>query len=286
MKKNAVVFTVSSDLIFAVANLMLDIKKISPQLADEVVIFHNGISREDLALLNTILPTKAIKYNIPVSDLSKFNQATLSYFTEMAYAKYECLRLLDEYSNVTYLDPDMVIVKDISCLIAKCESGIKMMPSGQPVRAQLHADVDEYDMEVEGICGCVFVFQDHADYMKLYKFCISELNKYASKLKLAEQAIFDFMIQEFNIEISPLDNHLYSPHPNDKMYLEDAKILHAFGQPKFWNGIENKQWEENYKIWIEMGGSSHKPRSTLNKIEKRVRVILRCTQAKIVNFLK
>ena len=270
MKKNAVVFTVSSDLIFAVANLMLDIKKISPQLADEVVVFHNGIKEKDLALLNSILPTKAMEYRIPVADLSKFNQVTLGYFTEMAYAKFECLKLLNDYKNVTYLDPDMVVVKDISCLLEKCESGIKMMPSGQMVSEQLHVDVDEYDMKREGICGCIFVFQDHVNYIELYNFCILALNKYASKLKLAEQAIFDFMIQEFNIKICPIENHLYSPHPSNKQYMQNARILHAYGQPKFWNGLENKQWNENYKIWIEMGGSKYKSATWLKKINKKM----------------
>ena len=274
MKKNAVVFTISSDLIFAVANLMMDIKKLSPEIADEVVIIHNGISKKDLLLLNSILPTREIKYNIPVDDLSKFNQGTLQYFTIMAYAKYECLRLLAEYKNVIYLDPDMVILKDLSSLLEKCESGIKMMPSGQNVRAQLHEDVKEYDMSEEGVCGCIFVFQDHADYMKLYNFCILNLNKYANKLKLAEQAIFDFMLQEFNLEIGPIDNKIYSPHPTDKELAKNAKILHAYGQPKFWNGLENEQWNRNYKAWLEMGGSKYKKRNIIEKTFLRIKTKL------------
>ncbi|WP_373032906.1 glycosyltransferase [Sulfurovum sp.] len=270
MKKNAVVFTISSDLIFAVANIMMDIKKLSPAIADEVVIIHNGIDPNDLLRLNLILPTREIKYNIPVDDLSKFNQDTLKYFTIMAYAKYECLRLLDEYKNVIYLDPDMVILKDLSSLLEKCESGIKMMPSGQKVSVQLHEEIKEYNMQDEGICGCIFVFQDHADYTKLYNFCIISLNKYASKLKLAEQAIFDFMIQEFNLEICPIDSKVYSPHPTDKALAENAKILHAYGQPKFWNGLENSQWNDNYSKWITMGGTPYKPTSLLKKIVRKL----------------
>jgi len=271
MKKNAVVFTISSDLVFAVANLLFDIKRLSPNIADEVVILHDGgLEKKDLLLLNSILPTREIKYIIPVDDLSIFNQDTLKYFTIMAYAKYECLRLLNEYKNVIYLDPDMVIKKDISPLLETCQSGIKMMPSRQKVIEQLHEKVDEYDMNKEGICGCIFVFQDHSDYMKYYNFCIFSLNKYAGKLKLAEQAIFDFMIQKFDIKICPIDVKIYSPHPTDKDLAPHAKIIHAYGQPKFWNGLENEQWNKNYKKWIEMGGSRYKKKSIILKAKNKL----------------
>ena len=266
MKKNVVVFTISSDLVFAVANLMMDIKKFSSQIADEVIVLHDGINKRDAELLNTILPTKAIRYEIPVDDLSKFNQRTLKYFTIMAFAKYECLKLLTEYKNVTYIDPDMVILKDISDLTSYCQSGIKMMPSGSKVYVQLHENIAEYDMDAEAICACLFVFQDHlVNYEKMYESCITNLNKYASKLKFAEQAIFDFMIQEFSIQICPIDKDEYSPHPNDTNLYHKAKVLHAYGQPKFWNGLKNEQWNKNYKKWIEMGGSKYKTSSVFKK---------------------
>jgi lipopolysaccharide biosynthesis glycosyltransferase len=275
MKKNAIVFTISSDLVFAVANLMFDIKRLSPGIADEVVVIHDGnLKKKDFSLLNSILPTKEMKYNVPVDDLSIFNQGTLKYFTIMAYAKYECLKLLDYYKNVIYLDPDMVIKKDLSCLLESCESGIKMMPSGQKVIVQLHEKVDEYDMSKEGICGCIFVFQDHSDYIKYYNFCIVTLSKYAGKLKLAEQAIFDFMIQEFNIQICPVDSKIYSPHPTDKELASNAKIIHAYGQPKFWNGLENEQWNKNYTEWLKMGGSKYREKSFIAKVKNKLITIL------------
>ena len=272
MKKNAVVFTISSDLVFAVANLMFDIKRLSQDIADEVVVLHDGgLKKKDLLLLNSILPTREIKYNIPVDDLSIFNQGTLKYFTIMAYAKFECIRLLEEYKNIIYLDPDMVIVGNLSILLSKCESGVKFMPGNLKVSAQLHSDINEYNMEEEGICGCIFVFQDHLlNYKDMYDFCISSLNKYANKLYLAEQAIFDIMIQEHKISYCELDRNIYSPHPTEKQFLSNAKIIHAYGQPKFWNGLENEQWNQNYKKWIEMGGSRYKKKSVIAKVKNKM----------------
>lgn len=257
MKKNAVAFTISSDLVFAVATLMMDLKEKAPKIADEVVIFHDGVFEKDLNLLNSILPVVAVRYEIPVKDLSIFDPMTLDYFTVMVHAKYECLKLLSKYKNVVYLDPDMVILEDFSDLLERCDSGIKMMPSGHPVRAQLHSEVLDYDMNQEGICACIFVFQDHVDYKKLYEFCVSAVNKYASKLKLPDQAIFDFMIQEHRINVFPIDRDAFSPHPNDPNKIDHVKILHAYGQPKFWNGIASEQWQKNYSKWLLMGGSPY-----------------------------
>jgi lipopolysaccharide biosynthesis glycosyltransferase len=274
-KNRAVVFAVSKDLAFSVACVMMDIKKLSPNLADEIVVIHNGIQEKDQKLLTSILPTRFIHYSLPI-DKSLISDDILNYFTEMVFAKFECLRLLDEYENVMLMDYDMVIQEDISELFEHCDSGTKMMPSEvTPVRKQLHVDIEDYDMDVIGNCACIFVFQDHLkNYKKAYDFCYESLIKYHDKIYLPEQAIFDFMIQEFNLQICPIDGKIYSPHPTDSENAKNAKIIHAYGQPKFWNGLENEQWNKNYKIWIEMGGSKYKKKSPITRVKNKIVNIL------------
>jgi len=273
MKKDrAIVFTVSSNLTFAVACIMMDLKRITPNIADEFVIIHDGIKNKDQTLLNSISPCRLILYDFPIKDTSIFNQETLNYFTKMVFAKFECLKLLSEYKNILYLDPDLIIQKDITELFDWCDSGIKMIPSGMKVRVQLHEPVEDYDIEKEGIGAGTFVFQDHLkDYMMMYNFCYDTLAKYANCLYLPEQAIFDFMIQAFNLNIFPIDRKIYSPHPNDKELIENAKIIHAYGQPKFWNGLRNEQWNKNYTVWLEMGGSKYKQASYLQRLVKHLK---------------
>lgn len=268
-KNTAVVFGLTANHTFAVASVMMDLKKYSPDLADEIVIFHNGIKESDQMLLQRIIPTRFIKYNFPITDTSIFNQNTLRYFSKMVFSKYECLRLLEEYKNVIWLDYDIVIIKDISELITPSASGIKMMLSpGRCVSEQLHEPIDDYDMHAVPICGSTFVFQDNLkDYLKLYNFCIESLRKYAKYLSLGEQAIFDFMIQEYDLNLEHISHTQYSPHPTDELS-PNTKILHAFGQPKFWNGINNIQWNENYKNWLNMGGSKYKAETKIKHILK------------------
>ena len=278
MKKNrAVVFTVSKDLAFSVACVMMDIKKLSPNLADEIVVIHNGIKEKDQKLLTSILPTRFIHYKLPI-DKSLISNDILNYFTEMVFAKFECLRLLDEYQNVMLTDSDVIFQQNISELFDYCESGFKILKdntSCQKVSIQFKEEIQKYDMNVECTATGIFVLQDHLkNYKKMYDFCYESLIKYNDKIYLPEQAIFDIMLQEFDIKICPIDAKIYSPHPTNKELAPNAKIIHAYGQPKFWNGLENKQWNENYKKWIEMGGSKYKAPSLISKIIKKSKKIL------------
>ena len=238
---------------------MLDLRRFSPGMVDEVVIIHDGIKEKDQRLLGSILPSRFIRYEFPIRNDRVLKAEVIKYFSKMVFTKYECLRLLSDYRNVMWLDYDMVLAGDISELFSACDTGIKMMPGGAPVRQQLRNDVAEYDMKAEGICSCVFVLQDNLkDYMNLYRFCYQALEQYAEQLYLGDQAIFDFMIQKFDLKVVPIERDVYSVHPSDTENTSAAKILHAYGQPKFWSGLHNEQWVTNYKTWLQMGGSKQK----------------------------
>jgi lipopolysaccharide biosynthesis glycosyltransferase len=274
MKKDrAVVFTVSSNLTFSIACVCMDIKKISANLADEIVVFHDGITKKDQDLLNSILPTRFIEYQMPFRDISFIPKGILTYFTKMVFAKFECLKLLNDYHMVMLSDYDIVIQKDISDLFEHCPSGAKFMkPSGHTVLKQLSSPIHSYDMRAQGTTANLFVLQDHiGNYNKMYNFCYESLLKYADKLFLPEQAIFDLMMQEFNISPSVIEHKKYSPDRDNIVEINNAKILHAYGQPKFWNGFDNKQWNSNYAEWIAMGGSKYKKPTLLHRVTKKIR---------------
>ena len=272
-KNNAVVFGLTADHIFAVACVMMDLKRLSPRMVDEVVILHNGINEKDMYVLRSILPTRFILYDLAFSS-KVLNASAVQHFTKMVFTKFECLKLLDEYKNVMWLDYDMVIQRDISELFSPSTSGIKMMPGGLPVRGQLLEAVSKYDMDAEGICACVFVFQEAlSNYKELYSFCYEKLEEYAEILYMPEQAIFDFMLQEFGLKPYPIDGHLYSPHPTDFQYAPQARIIHSYGQPKFWNGLHNEQWANNYNAWLKLGGSKYRHPGIVHKLKRKVKNI-------------
>ena len=178
-KCNAVVFGLTANHIFAVACVMMDLKRIAPGLIDEVVILHDGVSLKDQKILEAILPSRFILYDFPLNSKKVLNAPSVQHFTKMIFTKFECLRLVDTYKNVAWLDYDIVIQSDISELFAPSDSGLKISRGGVSVREQLVEPVAEYDMNAEGMGAHVFVVQDNLkNYMEMYQFCYDKLEKF------------------------------------------------------------------------------------------------------------
>ena len=275
-KRNAVLFGLTSDHIFAVACVMMDLKRIVPGLIDEVVIIHDGISPKDQMLLESILPSRFILYDFPLKNEKVLKAPSVQHFTKMIFTKFECLRLLDIYQNVAWMDYDIVIQSDISELFSPSDSGFKIALGGVSVREQLIEPVAEYDMNAEGMGAHVFIVQDNLkNYPEMYQFCYAKLEEYAQVLFLPEQAIFDFMIQEFEIKADFFDAKVYGPHPSDTVNAAQAKIIHSWGQPKFWNGRHNTQWDTNYSAWLKMGGYKYKPPTIFDKLWRKLKKVMR-----------
>lgn len=273
-KEKAVVLGLTNNMTFAVASVLLDIKMHNPLLADEVVILHDGLIPSEMEMLSSILPIRYIEYELPFKFKDESDLTTISYFSKMVFSKFECLKLLDEYKSVMWLDYDIVLLDDISELFTPSTSGIKMMPSGFKVSRQFHHPIKEYDMNVEGICGSTFVFHDFLPrYLDMYNYCYDKLLEYGENLFLGEQGIFDCMIQEYGLKVEPISRYIYSPHPNDN-YETGTKILHAYGRNKFWNGLNNDQWNKNYEQWLIMGGKKYQAPSFKGKLRKKIKAII------------
>jgi len=263
MKKKALVTGGTKKDVAAMAVLVINIKQTNPNLVDEIVIFHDGISERDQMIMNSIFPCRFIYYQFPGYNSSDFNTTINDYFSPMVFCKYECFRLLDEYQIVIWSDYDVIILKDISELLEPCSSNIKMILSPPAiVRSSFTESIKEinlkYDLEKTAICMSLFVLFDSLNnYQKYYEWCIEKAKELGKHLYFGEQAIVDILLQEFNIELFDLhcSQNIYSIHPVRDEITDKTKIIHAYGQPKFWNGIENKMWEENYKEWINIGGS-------------------------------
>lgn len=266
-KNTAAVFGLTADHLFAVASVMMDLRRHTRDWIDEVVVFHDGVSVRQQRLIQEILPTRFIRYRYPSRDSVRLNRRTLTYFSQMVFSKFECLGLLEEYSTVIWFDYDIVIQSDVSELSEPSVSGIKMLSTGSKVRVQFHDAVAGYDMDAPAMSTGTFVLQQNlACPRDMLRFCYEKTAQYAPKLKLPEQAIFDLMIQEFGLDVEVLDRRVYAPHPRERDVAEFARIVHAYGQPKFWNGIYNDQWNANYLAWLKSGGRPYRRTPARNAI--------------------
>ena len=287
MKKTAIVTGGTAKDAAAMAVLALNIKETNPNLADELVIFHDGISKKDMRLMQKIMPCRFIFYNSPFENSENFDKSTLEYFSKMVFCKYECFKLLNEYKTVIWTDYDVLICKDLSELKDFSDGNfIKMCQAGDTFRSQFNEKFEQnnfpqYNWNEPNIHMNLFSLNENIkNAEKIYFECIELTKKFAPFILCPEQAILQMVMANEKLVYTPLKFNVYSLHPNQSSVYPNYKILHAYCQPKFWNGLNNEKWENYYSTWRKMGGCKHLDRFTqferkLLKFKKKVKKIFK-----------
>lgn len=258
MKPTAIVTGGTKNMVPAMAVLALNIAEVCPDIADILVIFHDGISEKEQKKINSIFPTRFIFYKSPFSNINDFSNVITNYFNQIVFCKYECFKLLNEYRTVIWTDYDILILKNISELKNKNQISCFMPDTHiSSLKDMFYPSIEssvfpqEYLKRV-GICTPLFILHDTIpDYSDIYNECISLTKKFSVHLYLPEQCIFSYIIFEHNIEYYAIPYVPYCSHPVNDTISDETFIIHAYGQPKFWNGQYNSIWESYYKTWIK-----------------------------------
>ena len=261
MGKTAIVTGGTCKDVAAMGVLAINLREKAPDLADELIIFHDGISKKNQQIIQHIMPTRFEQYSFPIDFISKRKNRSLRYFSEMIFCKYECFRLLREYDRVIWTDYDVLILKDLHELNDR-QDGLQIVRDSAPMRQMFlpsvqEAKLDEFDLSEPGVCTPLFVLAKAVgDYESFYEWCITMTQKYAAYIDLPEQCIMSMLIQKYQIPYYNLSVKQYALHPRE--YDGEASILHSYGRPKFWEGLYNEQWEAYYSEWLSMGGSRYR----------------------------
>lgn len=251
--KTAVVTGGTKKDIDAMAVLAINIQKISPGLADEMVIFHDGISEEEQSLFQEIMPAKFVRYRCPVSGIKMYLNKTIRYFSPMVFCKYECFRLLSQYETVMWTDYDVVIRESVDELKRTGYDFNAIINSETKLADMFYPSVAKIDMgryQMDGVCITTPLLVLHntlKNYEQYTQWCYDVTRKYMKYLYLPEQCIMTLLVQNFGIDCHGLDMKRYCLHPTKA--LPETKILHAYGQPKFWNGLDNADWKSYHEVW-------------------------------------
>jgi len=267
-KELAITFGVTGNWSFALANVLLSIKKHSSKLKADFIVYHDNLAEKDKAVLNSILPCKFVNYNFPY-DVSGLQNPNIETFSMLAFSRYECFDLLKEYKRVLWLDVDILIQKDISGLLNYTESGFGILaPEGSGeymghnygLGMQFYTPIEDFNMDTGAYATGTFILGDNLrNYENMTNWCYEKTFEYFENLKYPDLAIINCLIQEFNIEPSRIDYNKYCCYPLNPDY-KKAVILHPPGQEKFWNFYDFKEWNKNYKFWLKLGGTPYKGR--------------------------
>ena len=255
-KKVAIVFGITPNYCFALANVLIGMKKHCKKFWDDIIVFNQDVDKESIERLNSILPCVFIPYSLDkFSDsIKNDNIKTYSYLT---MSRFECFRLLNDYQYVIWQDVDILVQDDFSDLLKYGdESGFALT-----YEPRLSVETNFFDCSIEKEYDVlkplynagIMVLKDNLyDYNGIYDYCYSMFNKKADNLRFLDQAVINLLILDYGIKVSHIPLEKFCCHPTQKNY-KDAAIIHCYGKDKFWNSdiraIQFPEWKENNDIW-------------------------------------
>lgn len=257
-KKTAIVLGATRNYFFAIGTLVLNIKKFSPDFADDIVIFYDQVAETDRDILENQLGCTLIPYELPFTP--NVSTSSLERFTPLSFSIYEIFKLLDQYENVLWLDGDICIQGDISGILQYGPVGIRH--GGTKFADALGMLVDpDIDEKPTNNTGVVLVTDALEDYCSLYKQCYHLTEKFFKTLKLPDQAIINYVLWKNKIPVTNItENFNYTVYHDIHGY-DAAAIFHLACDKKFWNHSVLRRlfpiWNECYKKWLDMGGSAY-----------------------------
>jgi len=240
---------VTKSWMFAAANAMLSIRKHfrGPQ-CDFVVFVETEPSSEERRIFRDISERACFQR----FDPQRIRSEKFKRVSNMAFARFDCFPLLDHYENVVWIDADACCVGDISGMLDCNTAGIAMFKhAGIPMRVSFCKDVPGVNMDLECYNDGIFLLSDRiARYQEIGPLLFSFTDDYMDFIN-SDQAVVNLMLQKCALAVSELPG-IYNQRPENAT--SDSRILHPWGEGKFWNRYYLDEWDCNYLIWKKLGG--------------------------------
>lgn len=277
-KKKCVVLAVTSDYMFAAANVIIGMQRFNSGLIDKYIIFEDledPVARSDKESIARMFPG-LIEFRIykPTVKLQKvFGNSLFKRYSKMLFCKFEIFNLLKEYYSVLYLDADLLIQGDISEIFTSYKT-LAWRSTVIPMKDRLG---DVCFSHWKGIgktntapnAGVIYVDRNFPAYATATMSCFKLLEEL---YPLTDQECLD----EFVFGLLAYSNGINAQELPGKFNCgsgwfnsEDAVIIHSIGKHKFWNDIIRKklypEWSVNHKIWLKHGGRDYKGGVRLKK---------------------
>lgn len=267
-EKNCIFFSISSDYIFAAANVILGVERFSPGLISKYVIFEDSTDPVDdasKAICKKLFSTKVEFRSYKDPDIGKGKLYKIySRFSKLNFCKFKIFDLLSEFDNVLYLDSDVLIQGDVSVLFKKYKP-LAWRPTVVPMCQKLNENCLKRwgvtDIDSAPNAGVIFASRELGNYQNLTSDCyriLEELVELTDRISL-DELTFGLLAHEYQINVKTLPGKFNSG--TGWKNSESAIIVHSIGKYKFWNDLLRNRlfpkWEENNKIWLAAGGGKY-----------------------------
>ncbi len=254
----------------------LSLRAMSPQLfqqAEKFFLSSRKLAACDLAVLNS-LNVKVGIFDVGIG-ISKKASNYIKYFSEGILAKFEVFRLAEKYDRVIWMDCDQICIRELIFVLDENIGYDFLITAGEAdsngwgnfikepkILKQLLLKNSHTSFEKKGLVGNFYVVQvkGKVAYDRGRElFALLESDLYGG-----EQGVLYILIQEFfSKNVQFLNRNFFTPHPVDwpidRIFSvcpsERPYLIHAFAQPKFWNGYYHPLWDNWYREWLGLGGS-------------------------------
>lgn len=260
-KNTALVFGITENYTFALANTLMGLVENNKKFWDDIIVYYDHMSKENMDNINKIVTCKFIDAK-EMGFEKKVPREALEKYSIASFYRYDCFNLLNTYKNVIWNDVDILIQGDISGLLNYGNNGIALTKNigNFKVEANFTKLILKYDMFKQLYNSGIIVFKDTlTNFDKLCDWCINKTIELADYLRWPDQGILNIMLQEFNITPDEIDIDMYCCHPTASANITDAKIIHAYGDNKFWNSYDLRKkfpkWVEYFNNWKTIVGS-------------------------------
>lgn len=256
--KKGICFSITKDLEFAVANIIIGIEEYSPGLIDNYIILCDDSEYfEDKSLLKKISP-KVLFKNINISDIYlEFLDKQVKRYSKFFLAKFFIFELLQDFEKILWLDADICIQGDISDIFSY--GPMAWRPTVIPMSKKLEKYMSLPEEASAPNGGVILVTRDIKDYAKHTANCFNIL-KYMAQNKIdissVDEIVFGLLSYKNCIPVKMLP-----PTYNSGCSWKDsenAKIVHSIGEEKFWNSplryVLFPAWQKHHQAWIDLGG--------------------------------
>ena len=257
-KDVALVFGITKDYTFALANTLIGLTKHNKKFWDDIIVYHDGVPEYEKEAINKIVKVEFVDLSESehFQRIADSNIETVEKYTVATFYRSECFDILNKYHKVIWNDVDILIKGDISGLLEYGEdSGLafSMALSNFSMGSSLKRFIDEYRMfEPLWNVGIIVLSDNLPNYQGIYEWCIEATIKYEDILLWPDLAVLNMVLQKFEIKPENIDLDKYVCLPLDEK-AKNAVILHAYGDRKFWNNLEYMQvypeWIENAVEW-------------------------------------
>lgn len=268
--RHALVCGITANYDFALAALLIGLRRHNPDLMVDVVVFHDGLTaaqQQQLAQLGLPLHfrpfgAKDLAARLPMpghGPAARRLDALLARFSPLVLAKLDLPDLLDSYDRVVWMDVDMLVQGPLPDLFRFDALAWRGLPGGwQARRAPLLAAADDLwrDRTTPFPNAGLIGIARGTGLRSCDLYAIADRLLRTVKFDALDEAVWFLAAASRHIPVQQ-----WPPgynHPCGRDGSDSAPLVHAIGPAKFWNTAVLRDafaaWSAHQDAWMALGG--------------------------------